>query len=194
MAARIDAPATVASIGSSALLFGAMVPFVAPLIPAVVLTAAVATGVSCSGYAVARGIGRLRNRAAHEQPIGLGSREARNVWLGVAANGLGLASGAAMRGVQMAASRGLALNRAVPMVVTSLSVAAIATNGVGVANGFYGWVVDGRISYVEALQLSGSLFLVTHSVRNFQTAQQLYVETQQSTLESFSSTLSKNQQ
>lgn len=44
------------------------------------------------------------------------------------------------------------------------------------------------------MQLSGSLFLITHSVRNFQTARAAYVETQQNTLQSYASSLSKNQQ
>lgn len=134
---RLDKPATFAGLTASTVTIGAMVPFVAPLLPAIAVTAAVATGVVCSGYAIGRGIDRLFNRKAHEQSIGLKDRDARNVWLGVAGNSMGLAAGAAMQGVQMAARNGVTLNKAGTIVATSLNAAAIATNGVSVANGFY---------------------------------------------------------
>lgn len=131
--AAFDKPAMFAGLGASSVTLGAL--FVA--VPPVAVGAAVGAGVACSGFAVTRGIQRLFNRKVHEQPISLDDREARNVWLGVAGNTMGLAAGAATQGVQFLARNGNVLHKFTAITVTSLQMASIATNGLNVANGFY---------------------------------------------------------
>lgn len=134
---KLDAPATCAGVVATVVTVAAMTPLVAPLIPAVALTGAVVAGVTCSGHALVRGIGRLFDRAAHKQTIGVRDREARGVWLNVVGNSMGLVAGAAMRAVELAARNGVALSRMTTTVVTGLNMATIATNGVGMTNTFY---------------------------------------------------------
>lgn len=193
---KMEMPTTVVGVGASALTLASCVPLL-PAVPVVLLAGATVAGIGCGTFAVVSGIQRLFSRGTHEQTISLADRESRAVWLTVAGGSMGMVAGAAMQVVQRAATNGVSVHRFATSVVTSLSAATIATNGIGVANGFYCIFLDrrnGRFSYMEAMQLSASLYLFTHSVRNFQTARAAYNETQASTLNTFAGSLSKRQQ
>lgn len=68
-------------------------------------------------------------------------------------------------------------------------------NGVAVGNSIFSVAIDDRpVTRAELLQLSVSLFLFTHSVYNFRTAQQMVKETQAQHVADYKQTLSKNGQ
>lgn len=73
------------------------------------------------------------------QSIGMEDKESRGVWLGLGGAAVTVSAGAAMHGVKLAAESGAVLSRTASIAVTGLGAAAIASNGVVVANGFYGF-------------------------------------------------------
>lgn len=82
--------------------------------------------------------------------------------------------------------------------VNTLSATAIVVNGFGIVDGVSNIVIlyreDGQISAVDVVQIGASLFLFTHSMVNFRTANQIYKTNQQQTISQFKDMLSKNQQ
>lgn len=79
-------------------------------LPAVAVAGAVGTGIGCAAYAISRGIGKLMDRSSHEQSIALNEKESRGIWLGVAGGVVGVAAGAATKGLEFAARNGQAIN------------------------------------------------------------------------------------
>lgn len=107
-------------------------------IAAPVLAGAAIVGISCGAYSLIRGGFSLFERHKHEQPIGFGDAEARGNWLGIAGGVAGLAAGGAVRGVAYLAREGQHVGVGLRVAVNVLNGVAIATNGAGVVNGFFG--------------------------------------------------------
>lgn len=183
-----DRGLTIGALGSAAVLAGAAVfPFTAP-----VVWSAAAVGVFVGAVSGVNNISQLVKRRYHEQDIGLGHREARSHWLAICGTVLGFAASGATSLVRGAATAG---NVSKSLLVASNTVcgASIFVNGVSVGNSIFSVAVDSRpLTRSEFLQLSVSLFLFTHSVYNFRTAQQMVRETQTEHVASYKETLSKN--
>lgn len=179
---------TVGGIGSAAVLAGASVfPVTAPFVWGAMGVGAIIGVVS--GYNSAL---RLAKLSHHEQDISLGSSEARSHWLAISGTFLGFAASGATTVIRGAAVSG---NVSRSLVVASNTVcgANLVVSGVSVANNIFSMAADDRkVSPADVLQLSFSLFLFTHSVYNYQTAQQVIRETQTQHLDNYKSTLSKN--
>lgn len=125
-------------MGSSGILIAGVLsaPIAAP-----VLAGAAIVGISCGAYSLLRGSFSLFERHKHEQSISLTDAEARGNWLGIAGGLSGLAAGGAVRGVAYMARNGQNVGVALRATVNVLNGAAIATNGVGVVNGFFGMYI-----------------------------------------------------
>lgn len=95
-------------------------------LPALAVAGAVGTGFGCAAYAIGRGIGKLMDRSSHEQSITLQEKESRGIWLGIAGGVVGVAAGAATKGVEFAARNGQAINT---VRVHIHSVQTVARNG-----------------------------------------------------------------
>jgi hypothetical protein len=75
-------------VGGTAVSVAAMFTVVAAPLAAAATVGAISTGV----YGAARSVGALVDRGRHEQSVGLKDAEARNCWVSVAGNALGMAS------------------------------------------------------------------------------------------------------
>lgn len=182
-----DRGLTFGALGSAAVLAGAAVfPFTAP-----VIWGAAAVGVAVGAVTGYNSVAQLVKRNYHEQAITLGDREARAHWLAICGTVLGFAASGATTLVRGAATAG---NVSKTLLVASNTVcgASIFVNGVSVGNSIFAVAVNDRpLTRSELLQLSVSLFLFTHSVYNYRTAQQMVRETQLDHVANYKDTLSK---
>lgn len=181
---------TVAGLGSAGVLgAAAFFPVTAPFVWGAIGVGSlvgVVTGVSS--------IKALLNRADHEQSNALSDKEARLHWLSVTGTVVGFAASGMASVVRSAATAGN-VSKIVLYGSNTLFGSSIFINGVGVANNIWNVASEGvKPSAAEVLQLSVSLFLFTHSVYNFQTANTMVRETQAQHLRDYKATLSKNGQ
>lgn len=183
-----DRGLTLGAVGSATILAGAAIfPFTAPVVWGAVAVGAVVSAVT--GY---NSVSQLVKRNHHEQEISLGNREARAHWLAICGTVLGFASSGATTLVRGAATAGN-VSKSLILASNTVSGASIFVNGVAVGNNIFTVASDGRpLTKSEILQISVSLFLFTHSVYNYQTAQKMIRETQTQHVENYMDTLSKN--
>lgn len=181
---------TVAGLGSAGVLgFAAFFPVTAPFV-----WGAIGVGTMVGVVTGASSVKQLFNRADHEQSIALSDKEARLHWLSVTGTVVGFAASGMASFVRSAATAGN-VSKLVVYGSNTLFGSSIFINGVGVANNIWNVASEGvRPSAAEVLQLSVSLFLFTHSVYNFQTANTMVRETQAQHLSDYKTTLSKNGQ
>lgn len=189
-----DIGSTIAGLGSSLLLIGSLF---APVVLAPVVVPAAVVGAGCGAYSVARSGWSLFDKSKHEQTISLADAEARANWFGIVGGAAGMAAGGITKGVAYMAASGQEVGMAMRAAANMANVTAMATNGCGVVNGFVGiffrYRDDEDISTLDVVQLSASLFLFTHSVCNFQTANKLITSTQDRTINGARDNLSRNQ-
>lgn len=191
---RVDIGSTFAGLGSSLVLIGSLF---APVVLAPVVAPAVAVGVGCGAYSVGRSVWSLFDRSNHEQTINPRDAEARANWFGVAGGATGMAAGGITNTLSYMVRSGQDIGMTMRAAANIANIAAMATNGCGVVNGFFGVFLRRRdgddISTLDIVQLGASLFLFTHSVYNFQTASSLIDSTRNSTINSARQNLSRNQ-
>ncbi|XP_064541431.1 uncharacterized protein pst isoform X2 [Drosophila montana] len=181
-------------------LGAACVPIAAVLtlpVAAPVMAVAGAVGLGCAGYATARSGAQLADRSIHEQSISVTDRTARNHWLGVIAGAVGLGAAGATSAMTAATSAGREVGAITQMTVNGMNITTIMVSGTGVANGvvelFLKYQDGDDISAMDALQLSASLVLFTHSVYNFKLASTIISETSNSRIGAYRETLSNRQ-
>lgn len=161
----------------------------------IILVAAI-FGVVSAIYSVIRSSMQIRDLSRHGKSISLLNSEARGCWLGIAGGVTGIVAGAATRGVTQLAAQGRHVPHFLRLSVNAFNTACITVSGLGLVNGFAGIILkhnDAKISSLEIIQLSASLFLFTHSLYNFQTATTLIKEKQNMTINEFRQKLSKTQ-
>lgn len=172
----------------------AVIPHVT-VIGYIILVAAV-IGVVSAIYSVIRSSLQIRDLSKHGKSISLLNPEARGCWLGIAGGVTGIVAGAATRGLTQLAAQGHQVSQFVRASVNAFNAACITVSGLGLVNGFAGIILkynEEKISSLEIIQLSASLFLFTHSLYNFQTATTLIKQKQNMTINEFRQKLSKNQ-
>lgn len=165
------------------------------LIGYVILVAAV-IGVVSAIYSVVRSSAQIRDLSKHGKSISLLNPEARGCWLGIAGGVTGIVAGAATRGLTTLVAQGHHVSQFVRVSVNAFNTACITVSGLGLVNGFAGVILkynEEKISSLELVQLSASLFLFTHSLYNFQTATALIKQKQNMTINEFRHKLSKSQ-
>lgn len=189
-----DIGTTIAGLGSSLLLIGSIF---APIVLAPAVVPAVVVGAGCGAYSIVRSSWSLFDKSKHEQSISLADAEARSNWFGIVGGAAGMAAGGIVRGVSYMATSGQEVGMAMRAAANIANATAMAANGCGVVNGFVGVFLryrdDESITALDCVQLSASLFLFTHSVYNFQTANRLIESTQNRTINGARENLSRNQ-
>ncbi|XP_075145965.1 uncharacterized protein LOC142220623 [Haematobia irritans] len=172
---------------------------------AAALSVPVAAPVMAAAGVVALGVGaftsitsalNLIDRSKHEQSVAINDRQARASYLGVAGGVLGVASAGATRAMTSMAAAGKA-TMGIEALINGLNISSIVLSGSGVANGVLDLIFkfqdDDQISALDALQLSASLVLFTHSVYNFQLASNIANEARTNSIKSYRETLSNRQ-
>lgn len=190
----VDIGSTIAGLGSSIVLIGSLF---APIVLAPVVVPAVVVGAGCGAYSIARSSWSLFDKSKHEQSISLADAEARSNWFGIVGGAAGMTAGGFTKGLSYMAQSGQEIGMTMRAAANIANVTAMTANGCGVVNGFVGIFLryrdDEDISALDCVQLSASLFLFTHSVCNFQTANKLITSTQDKTINGARANLSRNQ-
>lgn len=161
----------------------------------IILVAAI-FGVITATYSVIRSFLQIRDLYKHEKSISILNPEARGCWLGIAGGVTGIVAGAATRSLTQLVAQGHHVSHFVRTSVNAFNTACIAVSGLGLVNGFAGIILkfnEEKISSLEIIQLSASLFLFTHSLYNFQTATTLIKQKQNMTINEFRNKLTKAQ-
>lgn len=144
--------------------------------PVVVAGAAVA-GISCAVYTGIRSAYDLYDRKYHKQSIGIKSAEARASWFNIAAGTLTAGAAGATQLITSAAQSGQNISHLTRNTVRLMNIGALSLHTTGCLDGFHTMLssfYNGEpISKVHLAQLSASLFLLTHSISNFQVAEQI---------------------
>lgn len=181
---------TVSGLGATSVLVGAaFFPVTAPFVWGAAIVGGVVAAVSG-----AQSVSELVRRNTHEQDISLSDEEARAHWLAISGTVLGFAAAGASSIVRGAATAGT-VSKSVIYVSNTVCVSSMVVNGVAVSNGIFTAATSDRdVSASEIMQLSVSLFLFTHSMYNYKTAQAVIKETQAQHLSDYKQTLSKNGQ
>ncbi|XP_069683058.1 uncharacterized protein [Periplaneta americana] len=137
-----------------------------------VAIAAAVGGVASGVFGLSRSAKTLIDRHKHGQTLGLNSEEARNNWLGVVGNTVGMA----LSGVHVAAARLIHGGRLVGLNVgaASLSVGASTVKGLTIVEHFaeIGKKLEDEeeVTALDAFQLVSSIFFFTGSVVSTQSA------------------------
>lgn len=189
-----DIGTTFAGLGSSLVLIGSLF---APVVLAPVVVPAVVVGAGCGAYSVVRSTWSLFDKNKHEQSISVTDAEARSNWFGIVGGAAGMTAGGFTKGLSYMATSGQEVGMAMRAAANVANVTAMAVNGGGVVNGFVGVFLryrdDENITTLDCVQLGASLFLFTHSVYNFQSANKLITSTQDRTINGARQNLSRNQ-
>lgn len=134
-------------------------------------------GISCAVYTGIRSAYDLYDRKYHKQSIALKDREARASWFNIAAGTLSAGAAGATQLISQAAQSGQNISHLTRNTVRFMNIGALSLHTTGCLDGFqtmlYNFYNGEPISKVHLAQLSASLFLLTHSISNFQAAEQL---------------------
>lgn len=172
---NLDTGSTVVGLASAGVAAAAFIPSIV-IAPAVVAGAAVA-GISCAVYTGLRSAYDLYDRRNHKQSIAIKNREARASWLNIAAGTFTASAAGATQIISKAAQNGQNISHITRNTIKFMNVGALSLHTTGCLDGVHSMLNDfyngESISKVQLAQLSASLFLLTHSIRNFQAARTL---------------------
>lgn len=162
-------------------------------IAAPIVTAATYIGTGVGVLSATRSVGTLMEQNHREQDISFTSEHARGHWLAIVGSLAAFGAAGAASAVRSATIAGT-VTPSLLRLSNSMFFAAVFVNGVSVGNSVLTAVNRGTITPGEVLQLSAALFLFTHSVYNFRTAQQLQRDTFNQHTRDYQETLSRNGQ
>ncbi|XP_055318524.1 uncharacterized protein LOC129576824 [Sitodiplosis mosellana] len=172
---NLDTGSTVVGLASAGVAAATFIPSLV-VAPVVVAGAAVA-GISCAVYTGIRSAYDLYDRRYHKQSIGIKDREARASWFNIAAGTLSAGAAGATQLITTAAQSGQNISHLTRNTVRFMNIGALSLHTTGCLDGFHtmlsNWTNGEPISKVHLAQLSASLFLLTHSISNFQAAEQI---------------------
>lgn len=176
---------SVGSLGSACVLAASVTyPIAAPYI-----IGAVGVGTTIGLLCGATSVKRLFHRAGHEQSISVYDKDSRAHWLTITGTFVGFLASGASSALRSAATAGKVSN-ALVTASTTLFRSSVFINGVSIGNSVWNvWQEDQEPSAGHILHLSASLFLFTHSIYNFQTAETMVQETQKQHLSDYKQTL-----
>ncbi|XP_037033094.1 uncharacterized protein LOC119072064 [Bradysia coprophila] len=160
------------SAGIAALTFIPAIP-IAP----VVAVGAAAAGLSCAVYTGMRGIYNLYDRKKHKQTIKFTNPEARSSWINVAAGAFSASAASATQLLAKAAHNSTGVTNIIRSTAHALNAGALGLHTTGCVDDIYLMITKmyelKSISTMEMSQLSTLLYLLTHSVKNQQTAEKM---------------------
>lgn len=144
--------------------------------PVVVLGAATA-GFSCALYTGIRGIYHLHDRKKHKQTIKFSNPEARSSWINVAAGAFSASAASATQLLAKAAHNSAGVTNIVRSTAHALNAGALGLHTTGCLDDIYIMISKmhqfDNISSIEISHLSTLLYLLTHSIKNQQTAEKM---------------------
>lgn len=169
---NLDTGSTMVGLASAGVAAAAFIPAIV-IAPAVVAGAAVA-GISCAIYTGLRGAYDLYDRKNHKQSIAIKNREARASWINIAAGTFTASAAGATQIISKAAQSGQSISHITRNTIKLMNVGALSLHTTGCLDGvhtmLYNFYNAEQISKIQLAQLSASLFLLTHSIKNFQAA------------------------
>lgn len=169
----LDRGSTVVGLALAGVAVATFIPTLA-VAPAVAVGAAVA-GISCAVYTGLRGVYDLYDRKKYKQSIKITDRDARTSWLNVAAGAFSASAAGATQLIATAAQNGNSVSNIARSTVHALNMGALGLNTTGCLDGMHTMIVrmyeNDNISMLEISQLSALLFLLTHSLKNYRTAE-----------------------
>lgn len=172
---NLDTGSTVVGLASAGVAAAAFIPSLV-IAPAVVAGAAVA-GISCAVYTGLRSAYDLYDRKNHKQSIAIKNREARASWINIAAGTFTASAAGATQMISKAAQNGQNISHITRNTIKLMNVGALSLHTTGCLDGVHSMLNDfyngEKVSKIQLAQLSASLFLLTHSIKNFRTAQTL---------------------
>lgn len=139
---------------------------------------------------------KIKDLNEHEKSLKLTSVEARGHWINLVGGMTGFISGVASNSIDLLSRSGHHISDIFRGSVNAINAASIAVNGLGVINGFSSIMLrwnEEQISTLEIMQLSASLFMFTHSVYNFETANSIIKTHHSMTINEFRDKLTQNQ-
>lgn len=189
----INTTAGIAGLGAAGVTIASLaLPVAAP-----VLIGAAVVGIGSGICGAVSSIVRLVDRGKHEENINLSNSQARADWLGVAGGVVSIGASGATSVLSRFAATGRNVSSIARGAVNGLNLATIAINGFGAGNSAIEIITkvlnDEKVSPIDVAQLGASLFLVTHSVYNFQTASQIVNSSRDATIQTSRKALSNRQ-
>lgn len=119
----------------------------------------------------------MYDRKYHKQSIALKDKDARASWFNIAAGTLTAGAAGATQLITQAAQSGQNISHLTRNTIRFMNIGALSLHTTGCLDGFHTMLSNfyngEKISKVHLAQLSASLFLLTHSISNFQAAEQL---------------------
>lgn len=160
------------SAGIAALTF---VP--ALTIAPVVVVGAATAGLSCAVYTGIRGVYNLYDRKKHRQTIKFTNPEARSSWINLAAGAFSASAAGASQLLVKAAHNSTGVTNIIRSSAHALSAGALGLHTTGCLEDIYLMISKmhelENLSTLEISHLSALLYLLTHSVKNQQTAEKI---------------------
>ncbi|KAM7358538.1 uncharacterized protein ACRADG_003475 isoform 2-T3 [Cochliomyia hominivorax] len=185
-----------AQTGSAVLGIGAAcVPFAALALPiaAPVLATAGLIGLGIGAFTSITSVLNLVDRSKHEQSISITDSQARSSYVGVVGGAVGVVAAGATKAMTSMAAAGKA-TAGLEVFINGMNITSIVISGSGVASGVLDLLLKynngDKISKLDVMQLSASLFLFTHSVYNFQLASQIANEARTNSIQAYRKALS----
>lgn len=143
----------------------------------VVAVGAAAAGLSCALYTGMRGIYNLYDRRKHKQTIKFTNPDARSSWINIAAGAFSASAASATQLVAKAAHNSTNVSNIIRSTAHALNAGALGLHTTGCLDDIYIMVTRmhglEHITMVEISHLSGLLYLLTHSVKNHETAEKM---------------------
>lgn len=144
--------------------------------PIVVVGAATA-GLSCAIYTGIRGIYHLYDRRRHKQTIKFTNAEARLSWINVGAGAFSASAASATQLLAKAAHNSNGMTNIIRSTAHALNAGGLGLHTTGFLDDIYIMITKmhefNNISSIDISHLSTLLYLLTHSVKNQQTAEKL---------------------
>lgn len=164
-------------IGLASASIAAMTFIPALTIAPVVVVGAAAAGLSCALYTGIRGVYNLYDRKKHKQTIKFSNPEALSSWINIAAGAFSASAASATQLVAKAAHNSTGVTNIIRSTAHALNAGALGLHTTGCLDDIYIMITKmhefENISMIEVSHLSTLLYLLTHAVKNHQTAEKM---------------------
>lgn len=171
----LDRSSMVIGLASASIAVMTFIPAIT--VAPVVVVGAAAAGLSCAVYTGMRGIYNLYDRKKHKQTIKFTNPEALSSWINVAAGAFTASAASATQLVAKAAHSSTGMSNIIRSTAHALNAGALGLHTTGCLDDI--WIMITKVhglenmSMVEITHLSTLLYLLTHSVKNHQTAEKM---------------------
>ena len=193
----LDKAASVANTFSTfSTVFGMALTMFPPTAPigAAITAASASVGVPSTLYGTCRSIGKLRDRDKHHQSVSISDSEARACWLNTAGSVLSVGGLACNKFLTSSAKAGKVAGPVTRMACTAINLTNISVNGLSVLNFINDFSKKDKVTSLDVLQLTTSLFFFTHASMNFKTANQIILDAQANEIAAIKQNLTSKQQ